>query len=63
MYSRMLGLIPLATRRGTACATSSSVEKGASTVATSDILGSTFTVTSVVTARVPSDPMSNWVRS
>ena len=62
-YSRMVGSMPLATMRGTACVTSASVANGASTVAVSVSRGCTLTVTSVVTASVPSDPMSSWVRS
>ncbi len=55
--------MPLATMWGTACATSASVANGARTVADSVRRGWTLTVTSVVTASVPSEPMSSWVRS
>ncbi len=49
--------------RGTAWVTSARVANGTRTVAESVGRGCTFTVTSVVTARVPSEPMSSWVRS
>ncbi len=62
-YSRMDGLMPLCTMCGTAWATSDNVAKGASTVDDAVNLGWSFTVTSVVMAKVPSDPMSSWVRS
>ena len=62
-YSRMDGSMPLLTMWGTACATSASVPNGASTVDDAVNLGWTFTVTSVVTASVPSEPIRSWVRS
>ena len=62
-YSRMDGSMPLFTMWGTACATSASVPKGASTVDDAVNRGWTFTVTSVVMASVPSEPISSWVRS
>ena len=55
--------MPLCTMCGTAWATSARVAKGASTVDDAVNRGSSFTVTSVVMARVPSEPMSSWVRS
>ena len=55
--------MPLLTMWGTACATWASVAKGARTVDDAVKRGWTFTVTSVVMARVPSEPMSSWVRS
>ena len=48
---------------GTARATSARVAKGARTVDDAVKRGWTLTVTSVVMARVPSEPMSSWVRS
>ncbi len=54
---------PLATIRGTAWVTSARVAKGTSTVVVSVGRGCTLTVISVVTASVPSEPMSSCVRS
>ena len=54
---------PLATIRGTACVTSARVANGTSTVVDSVMRGCTLTVTSVVTARVPSEPTRSCVRS
>ena len=48
---------------GTAWATSARVAKGASTVDDAVNRGWSLTVTSVVMASVPSEPMSSWVRS
>ena len=62
-YSRMVGSTPLATIRGTALVTSARVANGTSTVAVSVRRGCTLTVTSVVTASVPSDPINSWVKS
>ena len=62
-YSRMEGSIPLLTMWGTACATSANVANGASTVEDDVKRGCIFTVTSVVMANVPSEPISSWVRS
>ena len=62
-YSRMDGLMPLFTMWGTAWATSARVAKGASTVDDAVNRGWSLTVTSVVMASVPSEPMSSWVRS
>ena len=63
MYSRIDGLMPLCTMCGTACATSDRVANGARTVDVAVNRGWSFTVTSVVMARVPSEPISSCVRS
>jgi hypothetical protein len=63
MYSRIDGASPLVITFGTADATSSSVGNGASTVALKAGRGTSFNVASVTSARVPSDPMTSWVRS
>ena len=55
--------MPLCTMCGTALATCERVAKGARTVDDAVNRGWSFTVTSVVMARVPSEPMSSWVRS
>ena len=55
--------MPLCTMCGTARATSDNVAKGASTVDVAVKRGWSLTVTSVVMASVPSEPMSSCVRS
>jgi hypothetical protein len=62
-YSRIDGSRPLCTMCGTAWATSDRVAKGARTVDVAVNLGCSFTVTSVVMASVPSDPIRSCVRS
>ena len=59
----MSGATPLATTWGTDRAISSSVANGASRVAVCWSRGSSLTVTSVITASVPSDPIKSCVRS
>ena len=63
MYSTMSGPMPLATTRGTACITSSSVRNGARTVAWCAGRGYSRSVASVTSASVPSEPMISCVRS
>ena len=48
---------------GTAAITWSKSPKGASTVALWASRGTSLTITSVTSARVPSEPMISWVRS
>ena len=59
----MSGPMPLATIRGTAAVTCSSVANGASTVAWCGSRGWSLTVASVTSASVPSEPMRSCVRS
>ena len=63
MYSKMTGATPLTITAGTAAETASSAPKGASNVAAWSNRGASFTVTSVTSARVPSEPTMSWVRS
>ena len=63
MYSRIVGARPLPTIGGITAVISRSEPNGASTVALCRRSGWSFTVTSVTSARVPSEPITSWVRS
>ena len=62
-YSRIDGSMPLCTMWGTASATSPACRTAPAPWPRRSDRGCTFTVTSVVTASVPSEPTSSWVRS
>ena len=55
--------MPESMMRGTAAVTCSRVVNGASTVAWCAGRGYSRSVASVTSARVPSEPMTSWVRS
>jgi hypothetical protein len=63
IYSRIIGWTPEATMRGTTAATSAIDAKGARSEAVSLSRGWSRNVASVTSAKVPSDPTTNWVRS
>ena len=62
-YSRMDGASPAASRLGTAAVTALRSEKATRRVEALGRAGASRSVTSVTSARVPSEPMTSWVRS